>query len=383
MDKRNLAIDIFRGLTMALMITVNDFWSVHDVPHWLEHFGAYEDGMGLSDIVYPMFLFAMGMSIPFAIDRRRAKGVPDIDILKHILSRAFALIVMGVFLYNSETPMMGNKGIFWLLMVLAFFLIWNVYDKDFRYRKWFKGAGVAILLVLALTYRTQDGQLFQAGWWGILGQIGWMYLFGAVAYLLSKGRQWILWALWGLMLLVNLSVTPMRDGSLLIGQHFVADLVASLNLGNGHTAIMALSGLLLVLSERNIKKARLGIALAAAAVLGVLGLACHQGWIISKELGTLPWCLYVSALSMAVYALLRVLEKHGLTGWFKPLEPCGNATLTVYMIPYFYLCFWIFLNPVVPAWLSGWVGVLKCMLFAALCIATAWGLRKLNIKLKV
>jgi len=383
MNKRNLAIDIFRGLTMALMITVNDFWAVHNVPHWLVHFAPLEDGMGLSDIVYPMFLFAMGMSIPFAIDNRRAKGIPDIDILKHILSRAFALIVMGVFLYNSDLPMAVNKGFYWLFMVIGFFLVWNVYPKDFRFKKWFQGAGILILIILALTYRTQDGQLFQTGWWGILGQIGWMYLFGAVAYLLSNGKQWIIWLLWLGMCLVNLSVTQMRDGSQLIGPNFVADFVGALNLGNGHTAIMALGGLLLVLTEKKLKSAKVGIGLAAAAVLAVLGMAAHKGWIISKELGTLPWCLYVSAISVAFYTLLRVLEKHQLTGWFKPLDPCGTATLTVYMIPFFYLSFWIFINPTVPAWLSGWVGVLKCALFAALCIGTAWILRKMNIKLKV
>jgi predicted acyltransferase len=61
LTRRNAAIDVFRGLVMLLMVFVNDFWTVHAVPHWLEHFGTFEDGMGLSDIVFPMFLFAMGM----------------------------------------------------------------------------------------------------------------------------------------------------------------------------------------------------------------------------------------------------------------------------------------------------------------------------------
>ena len=36
-SRRNLAIDMLRALTMFIMIFVNDFWKVHDVPHWLEH----------------------------------------------------------------------------------------------------------------------------------------------------------------------------------------------------------------------------------------------------------------------------------------------------------------------------------------------------------
>ena len=52
LTRRNAAIDVFRGLVMLLMVFVNDFWTVHAVPHWLEHFGTLEDGMGLSDIVF-------------------------------------------------------------------------------------------------------------------------------------------------------------------------------------------------------------------------------------------------------------------------------------------------------------------------------------------
>lgn len=33
MNKRNLAIDMFRGLTMLLMVFVNEFWKVSNVPH--------------------------------------------------------------------------------------------------------------------------------------------------------------------------------------------------------------------------------------------------------------------------------------------------------------------------------------------------------------
>ena len=87
---------------MFIMIFVNDFWKVHDVPHWLEHAVYGEDFMGLADIVFPCFLFAVGMSIPYAIERRYAKGFSAESTLGHILSRTFALLVMGAFITNSE-----------------------------------------------------------------------------------------------------------------------------------------------------------------------------------------------------------------------------------------------------------------------------------------
>ena len=375
---------MFRGLTMVLMVFVNDFWTVIDVPHWLEHFATWEDGMGLSDIVYPMFLFAVGMSIPYAIDRRFEKGFSAESTLGHIFSRTFALLVMGTFICNQESrEIAGCRWLWMLLMLVGFFLVWNQYKSNFKPAKWLRVAGMVLLTVLAITYRTPDGDYFEALWWGILGQIGWAYLFCAVAYLVCRNRQWVLPLLWILLCLVNLSVVPMRDGEVLIGHNFLADLSDALHLGSGHIGIMALGGMMLTLAERRVKTAKVGVGLAAAAVLAVLSLAAHQGWIVSKNLGTLPWCLYVSAISVVLYTLLRVLEKKGWTGWFKPLQPAGTATLTVYMIPYLFVALWVFALPAIPAWRCGWVGVGMCALYTAVVLCIAWILTKSGIKLKV
>lgn len=383
MDKRNLAIDIFRGLTVALMVCVNDFWAIHDVPHFLEHFAVMEDGMGLSDIIYPMFLFAMGMSVPLALERRFQKGYSFESILRHILGRTLALLLMGSFIVNSEAGIAWNKGVFWLLMVAGFFLVWNNYPEGFKYKKPLRIAGIVILAALAITFRSADGGLFRASWWGILGQIGWMYLFAAFAYILCRKRWWLLALIWAMFCIVNISVVPMRNGSELLGGNYLADFSDALHLGNGHSIIMALGGLICVLADRKLKKNRLAIGLFAAVILALLAAFTHKWWIISKGLGTLPWCLYVLAISVALYTVLRKLEKHGLTGWTKPIDPAGKATLTVYMLPYFFYSFWIFLSLTIPDWMSGWVGVAKCALFSALCIAAAWSLGKIGIKLKI
>lgn len=383
MGKRNLAIDIFRGLTMALMVCVNDFWAIHNVPHFLEHFAVMEDGMGLSDIIYPMFLFAMGMSVPLALERRFQKGLSFESTLKHILARTLALLLMGSFIVNSETGIAWNKGVFWLLMVVGFFMVWNNYPEGFRYKRPLRILGIAILAGLAIAFRSPEDGLFRASWWGILGQIGWMYLFSAIAYILCRGRWWPLAILWMVFCLVNISVAPMRDGGELLGGNYLADFSDALHLGNGHSIIMALGGMICTLAGQKLKKRPLAAGFAAALVLALLAALTHKWWIISKGLGTLPWCLYVSAISVALYALLRALERRGLMCWARPLDPAGKATLTVYMMPYFFYSFWIFINPTVPGWMSGWVGVAKCAVFSALCIATAWGIGKLGIKLKI
>lgn len=389
---RNGAIDILRGMTMFLMVAVNEFWTVLDVPHWLCHTETYEDGMGLSDIVFPMFLFAMGMSIPYAVERRYAKGLSGESTLGHIISRSFALLVMGVFTVNGGSnfaPILGyGRPVYYLIMLLGFFLIWNQYPKDFRWKKGLVALGAACLVFLALTFRTKDGGLLHASWWGILGLIGWAYLFCAVLYVFCRKRLLALPLVWLSLVVVNAVTSGLRDGSTLIApDNIITNFAGALHLGEGSGPLMAMGGMLLSLCEMSLRSRpewqRVALGLTAAFAFLSLGFLSHRWWIISKNLGTLPWCFYVTALSVALYTLLRLLEEHGITRWFAPFRPAGTATLTVYMMPYIFLVLWIVVSPPIPEWLSGWVGVLKCALFSLLCIWMAQLFVKMGVKLKI
>ena len=389
---RNGAIDMLRGMTMFLMVAVNEFWTVLDVPHWLCHTETYEDGMGLSDIVFPMFLFAMGMSIPYAVERRYAKGLSGESTLGHIISRSFALLVMGVFTVNGGSnfaPVLGySRAVYYLIMLLGFFLIWNQYPKDFRWKKGLVALGAACLVFLALTYRTKDGGLLHASWWGILGLIGWAYLFCAVLYVFCRKRLSTLPLVWLSLVVVNAVTNGLRDGSTLIApDNIITNFAGALHLGEGSGPLMAMGGMLLSLCDRSLRSRpgwqRVALGLTAAFAFLSLGFLSHRWWIISKNLGTLPWCFYVTALSVALYTLLRLLEEHGITRWFAPFRPAGTATLTVYMMPYIFLVLWIVVSPSIPEWLSGWVGVLKCALFSLLCIWMAQLFVKMGVKLKI
>ena len=392
LGRRNGAIDMLRGMTMFLMVAVNEFWTVLDVPHWLCHTGTYEDGMGLSDIVFPMFLFAMGMSIPYAVERRYAKGLSGESTLGHIISRSFALLVMGIFTVNGGSdfaPVFGySRGFYYLIMLAGFFLVWNQYPKDFKWRKALVALGAACLLFLVLTYRTTDGSLMHASWWGILGLIGWAYLFCATVYVFCRRKLWALPLVWLALVVVDAVANPLRGGATLVASdNLITNFAQALHLSEGSSPLMAMGGVLLSLCDLQLRERsewqRVGFGLTAALALLSLGVLSHQWWITSKDLGTLPWCFYVSALSVAVYTLLRVLEEHGLVRWFAPFRPAGTATLTVYMMPYIFLALWIFIWPSIPEWLCGWVGVAKCALFSLLCIWLAQLLVHFGIKLKI
>ena len=390
--RRNGALDMLRGLTMFLMIFVNDLWTAGDVPHWLEHAGTHEDMMGLADIVFPLFLFAVGMSIPYAIERRFYKLIPAEKTLGHILSRTFALLVMGVFLVNANgrmAPLLGcGDWLFTLLAILGFFLTWNAYPEKFKAGKWLRGAGIVLLLALAITYRTDNGGFMKARWWGILGMIGWAYLFGAVAWLLCRKRTGILSVLWLGLIGLNLLTTEMRDGNTILeGGNVLQDFARALQLGNGSSAIMVLGGILVAVQEKNFSREPAGrkllYALLTVGMLIGFGTAAHEGWIISKNIGTLPWCFFVTAIGIVLYTLLRVLEEKGWTGWFAPFKPAGLATLTVYLIHDVYYAAAEAVGLSAPSWQEGPLGLVKCVAFAFLCIGTAWALGKAGVKIKI
>ena len=391
-SRRNGAIDMLRGLTMFLMIFVNDFWTVGDVPHWLEHAGTHEDAMGLADIVFPLFLFVVGLSIPYAIEHRYQKLIPPEKTLGHILSRTFALLVMGVFFVNADgriAPFLGCGGwLFKLLAILGFFLVWNAYPAQFKAGTWLRWAGIILLLILAATYRSESGGLMKARWWGILGLIGWAYLFTAVAWLLCRNRTGILSLLWIGIAGLNLLTTEMRDGEMLLGGgNLLQDFARALNLGNGSSVLMTLGGVLVAVQEKNFAREpgvrKLLYALLTVGMLIGFGMAAHEDWILSKNIGTLPWCFYVTAIGITLYAILRVLEEKGWTRWFAPFRPAGMATLTVYLLPDVYYAVSEALGLSAPAWLEGSLGLVKCAAFAFLVIGTAWALGKAGVKIKI
>lgn len=134
LEQRNPTIDLLRALTMAMMLMVNDFWSVKGIPHWMEHAAWGEDMLGFSDVVFPTFLFCVGLSIPYAIAAMRRKGRCEGDVIRHILARSFALILMGAFICNYEygiDPSIGyDRNVYSILMTVAFFLVFNHYKNE-------------------------------------------------------------------------------------------------------------------------------------------------------------------------------------------------------------------------------------------------------------
>ena len=114
------SIDALRGLVMFTMIFVNDIAGVSNdvVPPWMKHYHG-KSGMTFVDLVFPAFLFILGMSIPFALGSRLQKGEPLWKTVAHVLLRTVSLLFIGILMVN-ETPdssKMGWSGPLWCTLM--------------------------------------------------------------------------------------------------------------------------------------------------------------------------------------------------------------------------------------------------------------------------
>jgi len=387
--KRIASIDIFRALTMMMMIFVNDFSGMTGLPHWLGHAATNEDMLGFSDLVFPAFLFCVGLSIPFAIDARSQKGATRWQVFGHILLRSLALVVMGVFAMNMGGVTGGlSRPIYTLLVVTGFFLIWNDYPRlaDGKRPVWvwlLRALGIALLAFLAI-YKYSHGMPFRHGWWGILGLIGWAYLPCALFCLLARGdfnKHWIFWLVTlVLCVLNNLSAIPKDSlGHILILGFWPG--------GWTHPAIVCsgmFASMLIIRYGERPRELKYLFFFYWISMIG-LGMLCHRFWIMSKNLATPTWLCYSVEFCVFMFtALWWVADLKGWTRWARPISPAGTATLTCYMMPTIWYSVQQLLGFSWPSVLeNGIPGLLKALGFSFVIIGLTWCFTKLGLKLKI
>ncbi len=383
------ALDIFRAITMFLMLFVNDIPGLKNIPHWLEHAAADEDMLGFSDTIFPAFLFAMGMAIPYAIDNRLKKGDTMTEIGGHILWRTLALLIMGLFTVNIsyldpiETGM--TSSCFILLMVLAFFLIWSVYPKtnDWKDNLFIamKIVGVIILAYLFVTYEGKNGEGFTPKWWGILGLIGWTYVLSAVIYLVT--RENLLYNAIALIVLIALSL--LSAAGIFQGWPIISQIPSQATLyAFGMAGVCA--GVFMRKYANKEKPKYFFIVMATVGVVSlIIAIIAHQFWIISKIQATPTWFFYCCAIFFPLFAFVFWLtDIKGKSNWFDIIKPAGTVTLTCYTIPYAWYSLQMMMGLNYPDWMmTGVVGIIKSLIFSLAIIGIAWLLMKAKIRLKI
>lgn len=391
--QRIVSIDIVRALTMVLMIFVNDLWTLKDIPGWLGHVERGVDGIGLADVVFPAFLFIVGLSLPFAINNRRKKGDSEWQLIKHILLRSFALIVMGVFLVNGETynaEATGMARFLWNpLCCLSFILIWNSYPKTAnKYLVWaLRAAGMMALLILAIVYRGGEGEHirhFAPQWWGILGLIGWAYLASGLITVLSKNSFYIILTGW-----IFFCILSMVYKAGFIPRHSIISFIPGAILGGTLTGLtmggVLTSFIFQYFVNRKDNKWLTIVLLVFSAILMGLSVITRPYWGLAKLGATPAWLFLCSAFTiLAFLAFYWISDVGGKAKWFNLIKPAGTATLLCYLVPYFVYALRTAFHLQLPEVLrNGGLGLVKSILFALLCTIITGILIRLGIRLKI
>lgn len=335
------SIDIMRGLTLVLMLFVNDL-KMSVAPSWLGHRAAEFDGMGLADWVFPGFLFIVGMAIPFAFSRRFSSGQSVYDMSRHVLTRSLSLIIIGVLMLNTgrvDPELTGmSKNLWAILMFISVFIFWNDYpDKE---NKFFTIAGLKILALLIFVFlifkfksgeEVNNGSLI-TGWWGILGLIGWAYLVSAFTYILCRDS-----ILKTSLVALFFLIMNMLSGWKMLGFLDPVKPVFGIII-EGNNPLIVLVGLIsgLIVKSKPVEES--GKVISIFLVLGTLyliaGFILRKWFIISKIQATPSWGLICSGINMIVFIILYwIADVKGKIRWAAFLRPAAENSLTTYIAP--------------------------------------------------
>jgi predicted acyltransferase len=297
-SKRLVSLDAFRGATIALMVLVNDPGDGKHSYGPLQH--SQWNGWTITDVVFPSFLWIVGVAITLSLGARLAAGVPKAKLLLQAARRAAVIYALGLVVYA------------WPLNLSTQRLL------------------------------------------GVLQRIAICYLIAAAIYLYCELRGQLLW-LAGLLVVYWLLMTvvpvpgygPGRldvEGNL---AHYVDRIV--LGAHNYHstktwdpegivstlpaiaTALFGVMAGRLIRAQRLLAERVVWMFVVGFALM-VLGMIC-DGWLpINKKLWTTSFSLFMGGLDFVLLAVFIWLVDHlGHQRYARPLVIMGMNSIAVYM----------------------------------------------------
>jgi heparan-alpha-glucosaminide N-acetyltransferase len=352
---RIVSVDVLRGFVMFTMIYVNDIAGAPDeiVPPWMKHFHG-QSGMTFVDLVFPAFLFIVGMSIPFGLEARFARGEAYWKIVLHIFARTLTLLAIGIMMVNEspDSEIMGWSAALWstlmfLCAILASCAISprSALRNDATLRTWryvsrvLRVGGFVGLASLALAFRGENGRRIIAfspfsihtEWYGILGLIGWAYLVSSILYLIFRGNRL---ALLGCVVLLMCLYPAARNGA--FDAFWLAQYVG---IGEtlGSQASITTSGMLLASILNSVDttaaRARIRFTLLFVAGFAAAALLLNRLYGINKNNATPSWCLWSCAITALFWlAFYWISDLHPVGFIAKPLSIAGQNVLLAYLL---------------------------------------------------
>jgi heparan-alpha-glucosaminide N-acetyltransferase len=358
--QRITSIDALRGFVMFTMIYVNDL-NEDLSPPWMKHFHG-PNGMTFVDLVFPAFMFIVGLSIPVAMTIRLSKGDSPIILLGHVIVRTLSLLAIGIMMVNAESlPRAGShfaklmpltpthwEALMFLSGIFAFCSIGPSAKSSASAatRKFFtfltiflRNAGLATLVILAFNFRSRHGgriitlQPFSihTDWYGILGMIGWVYLIASVAFLIFRTNRAALVAVTALLMCLYPAAKTGLFNGLWIADHVrIGDILGS----QGAIAVAGvLLGTIFLTPETESPASRTRFTLLFSAGFSIAALLTYGLYGISKNAGTPSWCFWSIAITAILWLIFYfVADVWKLTWISKPWAIAGQNVLLAYLL---------------------------------------------------
>jgi len=326
------------------------------VPDWMVHFSdRHRGGSGMTfvDLVFPAFLFIVGMSVPLSLSGRMAKSEPFLRILGHVAVRTLSLLFIGILMVHEtpDTAALGWPGDWWcVLMYLSAIVAFCSFSppssaSESRRKQWkiagfcLRLAGLASLVWLALVFRDAKGHRIitfapfsvDTAWYGILGLIGWAYLVAALVFLVFRTNRT---AILGCMVLLMCLFVADKNG---LFEGFWLHRIVGIGGTLGSQAAIAVCGLLmgsmLTAADMTSLKARTRFTFWLIAGCAAAALLLNRPYGISKNNATPSWCLWACAITAALwYALYLISDVRPVKIISRPLALAGQNVLLAYLI---------------------------------------------------
>jgi predicted acyltransferase len=314
-------------MTIAGMLLVNDPGSWGAIYPPLEH--AAWNGWTPTDLIFPFFLFIVGITTHLSLDARRARGDDDGALLRQIVRRG-------------------------LLIFLAGFLL-----NGFPYFTWGAVDGIANPTFLE---RVID-RLYHWRIMGVLQRIGLAYMFAALLSFRRTLKQQLviitclLFGYWFAMTLLPvppngfLGIDVFNTPSATLAAYFDRALLDWGRFGN-HLWINSLTwdpegpfstipaigtAMLGIICGRWIGtprplSERLAGMFAVGSLAMMLGLMWHWSFPINKSLWTSSYVLFTAGMAAVTLATcMWIIDEHRVTGWTKPFVVYGMNPIVAFV----------------------------------------------------
>ncbi len=122
-SERLLSLDVFRGITILGMILVNNPGSWSNIYSPLEH--AKWNGCTPTDLIFPFFLFIVGVTTTFSLSKYRGTNNKKTDVLFRLIRRSLTIFLLGIFLSgfpSFDLSTIRIPGVLQRIAVVYFFV---------------------------------------------------------------------------------------------------------------------------------------------------------------------------------------------------------------------------------------------------------------------